>query len=401
MSDLMLFLQHGGLESAEVTEMLARGKKNFVLQHHTQAITQLHSSNKYKDGNWKTYIRDENGVRKEVIRKTEKELYDTLYAYYKQTLARPVTFEEVFEALSEYKRSELGRDSKTIYSDNTYFKHISEDLKKTPLLDITESDLRKWLVTDYLPTKPKEAALKKMIGILSQVFEYGIKAKLCNQNPARSLDYHIYVKNCDHRKKTDEERAFSEDECAKLRADALSHSANPRALIRLLAIETGMRAAELCALHLSDIDGQYIHIHRQIVKDMGGEHQSFFEVNYSKDERQHPHDGRRFPINPRIQEILDLAKQLPGKSEYLFHDKAGKFISPDTYGYHLRRACDRLGIETSHNHAFRVAVNSKLIDMGFSSADRAMLLGHSVETNERHYSVSDKRRLESIRQRLQ
>ena len=130
-------------------------------------------------------------------------------------------------------------------------------------------------------------------------------------------------------------------------------------------------------------------------------HQSYREVSYSKVERQHPHDGRWFPITPEIEEILNLAGQLPGESDHLFHDKAGKPVTPDTYGYHLRQAGDRLGIETSHNHAFRVAVNSKLIEKGFSASDRAMLLGHSVETNERHYSVTDKRRLEDIRQKMQ
>ena len=400
MRDFMLLLQAGGLEGAAVNDMLTKGKKNYVQQHHSQAITQLHSSNKYKNGTWKTYVR-ENGARKEVVRKTEEELYDALYEHYKQAEMHLVTFEEAFGKLSEYKRTELGRDSKTVYDDFTYFRRLSESLKKTPLVDVTESELRKWLVTEYLPTKPKETALKKMIGILKQVFEYGIMVDICNDNPARRIDYNTYVKNCNHRKKSDEERAFSADECSKLRDDALSHLNNPRSLIRLLAMETGMRAGELCSLHKSDIDGNFIHIHRQLVKDMSSGHQTFREVIYSKDERQHPHDGRWFPINQKIESILKLVEQLPGESEYLFHDKAGKHVTPDTYELHLRRACDRLGIETSNNHAFRVSVNSKLIEMGFCASDRAMLLGHSVETNERHYSVSDKRRLEEIRQKMQ
>ena len=41
-----------------------------------------------------------------------------------------------------------------------------------------------------------------------------------------------------------------------------------------------------------------------------------------------------------------------------------------------------------------------LIEKGLSSADRALILGHAVQTNEHHYSVSDRRRLEEIRQKM-
>jgi len=38
--------------------------------------------------------------------------------------------------------------------------------------------------------------------------------------------------------------------------------------------------------------------------------------------------------------------------------------------------------------------------MGFGAADRALIPGHAVETTERQYSRSDRRRLDDIRQRL-
>ncbi len=35
---------------------------------------------------------------------------------------------------------------------------------------------------------------------------------------------------------------------------------------------------------------------------------------------------------------------------------------------------------------------TKMIELGFSAADRALILGHEVQTNETHYSLTDKRR---------
>ena len=41
-----------------------------------------------------------------------------------------------------------------------------------------------------------------------------------------------------------------------------------------------------------------------------------------------------------------------------------------------------------------------MIDLGFSSAERALILGHAVQTNETHYSVSDKRRLDHLKESI-
>ena len=47
-----------------------------------------------------------------------------------------------------------------------------------------------------------------------------------------------------------------------------------------------------------------------------------------------------------------------------------------------------------------MAFNSRLIEIGFSPSDRALILGHEVQTNESHYSLTDKRRLNSIKERI-
>ena len=43
---------------------------------------------------------------------------------------------------------------------------------------------------------------------------------------------------------------------------------------------------------------------------------------------------------------------------------------------------------------------SKISVVGFSAAERALILGHEVQTNENIYSVTDKRQLVDIRNRL-
>ena len=72
-SDIML-LREMGLENAAVNEMITMAKRKYVTARHTQKISQMHSST-YKDGWYKTYVYVD-GKRKEVIRKTEEELYN-------------------------------------------------------------------------------------------------------------------------------------------------------------------------------------------------------------------------------------------------------------------------------------------------------------------------------------
>lgn len=397
--DFMILSQQGGLESAVVNEMLTKAKRNYVNEHHKKKISVMHSTT-YKNGWLKTYVGD-GAKRKEVVRKTEDELYEALYLFYSSLEEKPATLADTFDLLIKRKAEQLNRSANTILEDKRYFSFLSEYLKKKPLAEITESDLRTWLVKDYMPKKPKETALRKMLQLLNQVFHYGMSQKTCYCNPAEYILYDDYAKGCDLTKKSAEERAFSDDECDKLRQNALESSSNPRSLIRLFSMETGMRAGELCAIHKSDVSDGYIHVHRQIVKDASTKPEKFREVGYCKNERRRPKDGRYVPCTPAIDEILSLAEKLPGESDYLFHDKAGKFITPDSYELNLRRACGKLGIATSNNHAFRIAHNSKLIEKGFSTSDRALILGQSVETNERHYSITDRRRLDDLRAKLQ
>lgn len=99
--------------------------------------------------------------------------------------------------------------------------------------------------------------------------------------------------------------------------------------------------------------------------------------------------------------VIEVAKAIHGDSPYLFHEKnCSKMIPTDGYAQNLRKRCRRLGCVPSNNHAFRMAFNSRLIELGFSASDRALILGHEVQTNETHYSLTDKRRLDVIKDRL-
>ena len=390
--DLMIVLSYGS--EAEISDMVKKAKIKFVNEHHHRSITQLTKG--AKAGRWKTYV-GTGATTKEVQRATKEELYDWLYAYYSE---QQTTFACVFEMLMVYKLTALNRKPKTIEDDRcNYHRFIPSSFSAKRIDTINKDDVATLIRNAVITLRPTPEALKRMKQIISQTFDYALDHDLCTSNPAARIDLSCYYKDCNLTRKADEDKAFSDRELELLSGYAYKRSTNPHALMMLLSAETGMRSAELAALKWEDIEDNYIHIHRQQLYENGldGGTRRITYVDYNKNERIFPDDGRRFPITPKITAILKMARLL-GPGEMVFHDKGKREVSKDSYEQYLARACTALGISTTNNHAYRMALNSRLIAMGLPSTDRALLLGHDAATNERFYTLTDRRRLDNISQ---
>lgn len=374
--------------------MIAAAKKQYVLNSHTHKITKIRKGK--KAGKFKTYV----GNRKEVIRSTESDLIDYLYEYYQSINVKNLPFGSVLDSmLCEI----VNEDNRSQHTADTYRNDIRKIFPQSfidkPINSITESEIKSIIVQQTKDHAPKPERLRKAIQLINRVFAYGVSNQVCVYNPAQYINAKKYLSNCNTKRKQAEEKEFSESELIRIEKDMMKTPTNPRALMALLAKETGMRAAEICALKWEDIEEDYIHIHRQQLIDYSAKPQKIYEVQYTKDEREHPHDGRLYPISAEIQKVLDLANSLKGTSDYVFHD-GDSWVHKNGYERFLRRRCKSLGITTTNNHAFRIAINNRFIQRGLSADERALLLGHSVEVNERFYSKCDRRRLESISAKL-
>lgn len=83
---------------------------------------------------------------------------------------------------------------------------------------------------------------------------------------------------------------------------------------------------------------------------------------------------------------------------YVFCHEDGRWLNTKKYDSFFRKLCQKLNLNVTNNHALRMSFNSNvLIPNGVSVADRAKLLGHSVETNLRHYSFAQKDYMDSVR----
>lgn len=397
LSELRLLLTCD-MKAATVKIVHAQLKKDYVSSRHQRKISPISPCKAFKNGGYKTYVYVGN-KRSSLTAVTEEALFEKLYIFYFSQETKEKTLEQAFELLMEYKKDCKNRKEKTIKTDRGLFRHIARTLIDTNIREITDESIQKYIVSDLLPTRPSKNQLKRLLGLINQVFTFAIRKKYCSDNPMRFIDITDYYPDCKDTEKTDEERAFSMEELDKIVNDAEKTLENPRSQMKIFSKETGVRLGELPAIWKEDVDLEngYVHIHRQQVK----EGNKLIEVPYTKNERKHPRGGRKIPLTEKAKQIIEIALATPGESNYLFHDaNKAEWVKKDSYVQNLRRSCERLGCTATNNHAFRIAFNSRLIDLGIEASDRALILGHEVQTNENHYSVTDNRRLEDIKNRL-
>lgn len=131
----------------------------------------------------------------------------------------------------------------------------------------------------------------------------------------------------------------------------------------------------------------------------------YYEVCYTKNERGQSKGGRFFPLTDEISSLLTELSAVLAKeniqSEYVFCYANGKWMNTMSYKSFLGKLTRKHNLNAASNHALRRSLNSNvLIPMGLSVTDRARLLGHSVDTNLRHYSYAQKDYVENARELL-
>ena len=202
-AELMILFNNNSAIASKLNDMTQkRAKRLYVLSNHALAITKVQRKDKNRDWHWTTHVYVD-GKRKVVERNTEDELYEYLFEFYMKQDARFMTYDEVFEMFEEYKRC-MGRSESTIREFERYNGYLSPEIRNKPLSTITETELRNWLVHDFLSRGYMKEALKKMLQIIRAVFEYGIRKQICTQNPAKYILVEEYAKLCKLSAKTNE-----------------------------------------------------------------------------------------------------------------------------------------------------------------------------------------------------
>lgn len=338
-------------------------------------------------------------------------LYSRLYEiYFGQDNSFSVN--SVFEKALQEKMTEENPKSETIDRYRRDYKHfITEELSETDIRNLSDHELKAYTQTLVTRQALKKKAFLSYKTLLNLIFRYAVGHGITNRNPVQMINNNNYLKSCEDDGLDAETEILAEEEVQML-IDEVDRRMKFKkwgtyyiyGYAMKFSIQTGTRVGEICALKWSDIDfsNAAIHIHGQQLKKRQDNQDILYYVSYTKEERGKSRGGRYFPLTDSLSALLQELRQkqqdLHIHSEYVFCNKDGAWINKIDYGKFFRRLCRQLGFKVTKNHALRKSLNSNvLIPNNVSVADRAKLLGHSVSTNQAHYSYNHKDYVEKTR----
>ena len=140
----------------------------------------------------------------------------------------------------------------------------------------------------------------------------------------------------------------------------------------LLAIHTGLRIGELCALKWSDInfDTQLLHINKTIIRTYTKEDGSKLNITAPKTRSS----IRTIPLNKWIMQYAVLLRGLD--NEYIVTGKE-KYIEPNKYRLYYNRQLKDLELPHRKFHSLRHTFATRCIECGCDYKSLSELLGHS------------------------
>ena len=358
-------------------------------------------------GLYTTYISE---LRTSLSSRTLNELYDKLLKHYGLTI-HDTSFRRVFFLALEEKKQTENPNSNTISDYECRFnRFINNSLANKDIRKITETDLKAYTQKLVNDTHPVNKEFLKYKGVLNLAFDYAMNKEIITKNPVKKIKNSVYKKSLSVTNASPETKIHTPQDIKRIQDEIRRRMPMKRnkgyfinGYAMLLSIETGMRVGEICSLRWDDVKEKCIHIHSQQLSEKRGKGQGklYYYVPWTKDEKGVSRSGREFPLTNAIKAMLSDLKAVQDSlgisSEFVFCHEDGEWIKTDAYETCLRRLCESLGLDVTNNHAFRMSLNSNVfIPAGLPVTERARLLGHSVETNLRHYSFAGKNNLQDV-----
>ncbi|MBS9782024.1 MAG: site-specific integrase [Gammaproteobacteria bacterium] len=252
------------------------------------------------------------------------------------------------EALQRYINEVTIKKAGKRWEELRIDKFRRDNIAILPVEMITADDINRLIIDRERTLKPN--SIRRELSILSNVFEYCIKWRWCNDNPVRQADK---PKSDKHRT-----RRITDAELIELLSaldyddeQPIVYAKQAVALAFLFAIETGMRQGEIYKMRWVNVhlDKKYVHLPT------------------SKNG-----DSRDVPLSSRAVFLLE-------KMQGLGVDRVFPFAQ-DSAGTLFRKALKQAKIEDLHFHDSRHEACSRLAQV-FSMLELAKIIGHRDPRN--------------------
>ncbi len=393
-SDVLRFIINNGMiDINDVQKSMEAMKKEELLKQHPYKIW------KGKDGKWRTYLPDEEKGRKLLKRNSKQEIELCVVDFIQQNseenikkkIANNITLQSIFPQWLEYKQIHTNSTSyiKRITADWHRFYVIQTEFINMPLQKMTFVFLDEWahsVIKRYNLTKK---SYYNMSLILRQCLDYAVECGYITENVFSKVKVNTKLFQR-VKKKSGESQVYTIDEEERFIKDMIrrfqNNPENTAPLAVMLAFETGVRIGELCVLKFDDIEGNYIHIQRQEIREFqkvdayNMKFKCYKVVEYTKSE-----DGfRDIYLTTAAKKIIELARHMNEvngeycEDGYIFvHNH--KNINHYSIQAMILRGCNKVNMQVKTSHKIRKTYISTLIDSGLNIDAIRRFAGHSDE----------------------
>lgn len=390
---LKIALESGMIDLSTIQKQIDMQKRKELLNTHPYAVWEG------KNGKWYTYLPDEEKGRVLKKRTTKEDIEDLVVKYYKENSeeeqknkkTKTVTLKEIFPQWLEYKQIHTDSTSyvKRITADWKRFYSTEKELIEMPLSKMTKIYLDNWAHTMITKHELTKKQYYNMSIILRQCLDHAIELGYLSENVFS--DVKINTKMFRRvKKKKGETQVYSpkEEECM-IKDMIRRFNNNPKStapLAVIFAFETGVRIGELCALKIEDIDGDYINIQRQEVRDfekIDGYTMRF--KGYKIAEYAKSDDGyRSIYLTSTAKKIIALSLKMneinkENNPQGFLFCKNNKNVGLRSVASMIEQGCVQNGIQVKTSHKIRKTYISSLIDEGINIDEIRRIAGHSDE----------------------
>ena len=179
--------------------------------------------------------------------------------------------------------------------------------------------------------------------------------------------------------------------------DKLMYSNSVTELGILLALNSGLRIGEMCALKWEniDFDNRILHVRQSIVRvpdESGtGKRKTVLMVDNPKSQ----HSIRDIPINSKLYSVL-IRYEYDEPTDYILSGTS-RFISPRTFEYRFHKVLSRHKIDDFNFHTLRHTFATRCIECGVDIKSLSEIMGHSnvnITLNSYVHSSFENKRLQ-------
>lgn len=386
-AELLSFLfDNGTLDRTTILNNYEMAKRKEILAKHPCRIWQGQTN-----GYWYTYIPLENGKRRQIAKKTLKEVEDIIIEHYKDEPSINEIFKRWIEDKMHY--GEISESTRDRYVAD--FKRYFDEIKYKKIKNISPEELEDHIRDQILIHNLTSKAYGGLRTIIIGVWGYAYKHKYTDIAIRTFFtELRLSSKIFNHKVNMAEDNVFTEQEVDLIKNYLLDNNPNVISYGIILAMRTGLRVGELCSLTFGDISNHMITICKTETRHKVEKGKYTREI---KDNAKTDAGNRYVLIDDEAMNIIAEIRRLNPNGKYLFEIN-GKRCIGQSFTRKLERACETLNIKPRSMHKCRKTYITNLINANVPEALIIDQVGHTdIKTSKQYYLFNNKAKSEALK----